>query len=222
MPVPPRPSPESPPATDDTRQRNAERTQAEILEVATVEFAHRGFAGARVDEIAARTSTTKRMIYYYFGGKEQLYLAVLERAFEAIRPRPAPAGELSPEPLTMVREVAARAFEQFRRNPDMVRLMVIENVHGARYLADSIGARPTPDFGLAQLEAALAAGAEQGTIRAGVSPGDILMIVNSFCSYRIANRYTYQHLTGLDLLDPQAVENQRQMLDDLLVGYLTT
>ena len=61
--------------------RDAERTRAEILEVATHEFAQRGYSGARVDEIADQTSTTKRMIYYYFGGKEQLYIAVLERAY---------------------------------------------------------------------------------------------------------------------------------------------
>src|SRR3954447_17224866 len=67
------------------RQRDAVRTKREILEVATREFADRGYAGARVDEIAARTRTTKRMIYYYFGGKEQLYVAVLEAAYAGIR-----------------------------------------------------------------------------------------------------------------------------------------
>ena len=59
------------------RMRDSERTRADILDVATEEFATNGYGGARVDEIAARTRTTKRMIYYYFGGKEQLYLAVL-------------------------------------------------------------------------------------------------------------------------------------------------
>ena len=65
------------------RRRDAARTRNEILDVATREFAEHGFAGARVDEIAERTRTTKRMIYYYFGGKEQLYVAVLERAYAA-------------------------------------------------------------------------------------------------------------------------------------------
>src|SRR5262245_13451632 len=65
--------------------RDAERTRAELIEVATAVFAQQGYSGARVDEIAERTSTTKRMIYYYFGGKEQLYLAVLENAYRGIR-----------------------------------------------------------------------------------------------------------------------------------------
>ncbi len=67
------------------RLRDPERTKKEILEVATEEFAKSGFAGARVDEIASRTRTTKRMIYYYFGSKERLYIAVLEKAYEDIR-----------------------------------------------------------------------------------------------------------------------------------------
>src|SRR3954451_15135864 len=67
--------------TSEERRRDAERTKAEILEVARREFARQGYAGARVDEIAALMRTTKRMIYYYFGGKENLYIAVLEKAY---------------------------------------------------------------------------------------------------------------------------------------------
>ena len=69
----------------DRRQRDPEQTQQEILEVATLAFAEKGLAGARVDEIAARTRTTKRMIYYYFGSKQGLYRAVIERAYAGIR-----------------------------------------------------------------------------------------------------------------------------------------
>ena len=60
------------PSSEAERQRDKERTRADILAVATREFADKGYTGARVDEIAARTSTTKRMIYYYFTGKKQL------------------------------------------------------------------------------------------------------------------------------------------------------
>jgi AcrR family transcriptional regulator len=67
------------------RQRDPERTREEILDVALSEFARNGYSGARVDEIAARTRTTKRMLYYYFTNKEQLYIAVLERAYATAR-----------------------------------------------------------------------------------------------------------------------------------------
>ena len=83
--LPMRPAPETPTydagVVDSTLTRDADRTQREILDVATQEFAERGFAGGRVDEIAARTRTTKRMIYYYFESKQGLYAAVLQAAY---------------------------------------------------------------------------------------------------------------------------------------------
>ena len=82
-------TPESAPRRADRdiqdRKHNAERTKHEILAAATREFAEHGLSGARVDAIAARTRTTKRMIYYYFGGKDKLYIAVLEKVYADIR-----------------------------------------------------------------------------------------------------------------------------------------
>jgi AcrR family transcriptional regulator len=75
----------SPSAEAPMRRRNPELTREEILDVAVREFSRQGFSGARVDEIAAQTRTTKRMIYYYFGGKEQLYIAALEQAYATDR-----------------------------------------------------------------------------------------------------------------------------------------
>jgi AcrR family transcriptional regulator len=202
------------------RQRNAERTRAEILSVATTEFARRGFAGARVDEIAARTTTTKRMIYYYFGGKEQLYVAVLERAFAAIRPEATVPPEPAPDALTLVRQIAERTFEQHEANPDLVRLMIIENTPEAEELVGSVRLPSPRHPGFDVLERALAEGVEQGQIRAGVDADDVFMIINSFCAFRIANRFTFQQFSGRDLLDPATREDQRQMLGDLVTAYL--
>ena len=69
----------------DTRRNDPERTREDILDVATEEFSEFGLSGARVDSIAEKTRTSKRMIYYYYGSKEGLYLAVLERAYRKIR-----------------------------------------------------------------------------------------------------------------------------------------
>src|ERR1700761_8000921 len=92
--------------------RSAERTRAEILDVATAVFARGGFAGARVDEIAALTSTTKRMIYYYFGGKEQLYQAVLDQAVASLRPAITITDEDDADPIGLIRRVTALTFAQ--------------------------------------------------------------------------------------------------------------
>src|SRR5436190_16199298 len=115
------------------RQRDAVRTKQEILEVATREFADRGYAGARVDEIAARTRTTKRMIYYYFGGKEQLYIAVLEHAYSAIRAAEQAIEVDHLDLLAAIRRLAELTFDYQEANTDFVRLVSIENIHRAEH-----------------------------------------------------------------------------------------
>jgi AcrR family transcriptional regulator len=208
---------------DGERRRNAERTRTEILDVATDEFGRQGFAGTRVDEIAARTSTTKRMIYYYFGSKERLYVAVLERAFEAVRLKldPAGAGVSGDDPLAVARWIAERTYEQHRAHPDLLRLLVIENLHEARNIAGSRRLRELgrPDPGL--LEQVLADGERLGVVRADVDALDVHLVMTAFCAFLVTNRFTQLQFTGRDLLDPAADEHQRRMLGDLVVGYLT-
>src|SRR3954466_6628417 len=119
------------------RQRDAVRTKREILEVATSEFADRGFAGARVDEIAERTRTTKRMIYYYFGSKERLFVAVLERAYAAIRAAEQTIEVEHLDPLAAIRRLAELTFDHHESHPEFIRLVSIENIHRAEHIAKS-------------------------------------------------------------------------------------
>src|SRR5690349_12071763 len=104
------------------RGRDAERTRGEILDVATAEFAAHGYNGARVDEIAALTHTTKRMIYYHFGGKKQLYMAVLERAYARIRSAEQRVNVDNLDPVTAVRRIAEVTFDHHEAHPDFIRL----------------------------------------------------------------------------------------------------
>src|SRR6476659_9531372 len=99
-----------PDAKPVARIRDAERTRAELLAVATRVFAEDGFSGARIDEIAEQTRTTKRMIYYYFGGKEQLYLAVLENAYRGIREAEQRLDVRHLDPIDAIRAVAEMTF----------------------------------------------------------------------------------------------------------------
>src|SRR5438067_13812457 len=117
------------------RVRDPQRTRAEILEVATSEFANNGYAGARVDEIAAKTRTTKRMIYYYFESKQGLYLAVLERAYATIRSLEQEVDVEHLDPVQAIRQLAALTFDHHESHPDFIRLVSIENIHGAEHLA---------------------------------------------------------------------------------------
>ncbi|WP_433868683.1 TetR/AcrR family transcriptional regulator [Saccharopolyspora sp. CA-218241] len=203
------------------RKRDAERTRAEILDVAIREFADKGYAGARVDEIAARTSTTKRMIYYYFGGKEQLYLAALENAYAVIREveRGLDLDEL--EPVAAIRRLAEATFDHHESHPDFLRLVSIENIHHAEHLAKSEALPGLAGPALEVLSGVLERGRTAGLFRADVDALDVHMVISAFCVFRTANRHTFLAIFGRDMLAARDREHYRTMLGDLVVAHLT-
>ena len=207
---------------DTGKQRDAERTRAEILAAATREFADRGYDGARVDEIAARTRTTKRMLYYYFGGKEQLYVAVLERAYQEIRGAEQQSDVEHLDPVTAIRRLAELTFDHHESHPDFIRLVSIENIHRAEHIAksDTLARLGTPTIGL--LDRILERGRAEGLFRTDVDAVDVHMVISAYCVFRVANRHTFGAIFGRDLTDPSLRERYRTMLGDLVVDYLTS
>jgi AcrR family transcriptional regulator len=203
------------------RQRDAARTRAEILAVATAEFAERGYAGARIDEIADRMRTTKRMIYYYFGSKEQLFVAVLEQAYSEIRVAEQQLQVEGLEPVAAIRRLAELTYDHHTAHPDFLRLVSIENIHRGVHLATSerLGSLANPVLDL--ISTILDAGVAAGVFRVGVDPLDIHMVISSYCVFPVANRYTFREIFGRDLLDPERHEGYRRLLGEMVVAYLT-
>ncbi len=203
------------------RTRDAERTRAELLEVATAVFAQDGYSGARVDEIAERTRTTKRMIYYYFGGKEQLYIAVLENAYAGIRAaeQALVVGDL--EPVEAMRRLAELTFDHHNAHPDFIRLVSIENIHRGEFLRriESVRELATPAAGL--LEDLLARGRAAGVFREDVDAIDVHLVISSYCVFQVANQHTFGYLFGRDLQSPGQRKHLRTMIGDVVVAWLT-
>ena len=202
------------------RQRDAARTRRDILDVATAEFAERGYSGGRVDEIAARTQTTKRMIYYYFGSKEGLWIAVLERAYATIRAAEQELDVEHLEPREAVRRLAELTFDHHESHPDFIRLVSIENIHNAEHMrrSDSITHVNTPALDV--IGKILERGRRSGAFRSDVDALDVHMMISAFCFFRVANRGTFGTLFGRDLLDAGLRDHHRRMLGDLVVSYL--
>ncbi|HWP13849.1 MAG TPA: TetR/AcrR family transcriptional regulator, partial [Ramlibacter sp.] len=124
-------------AGETGRTNDPERTKANILAVAAVEFGEKGLAGARIDEIAAATQTSKRMIYYYFGSKEGLYLAVLEESYRRVRGIEAELHLEDLEPEAALRRLVAFTFDHHLKNENYIRLVMSENINRGQYLAQS-------------------------------------------------------------------------------------
>lgn len=209
------------PARSGGRVRDAARTRAEILDVATREFARAGYAGARVDEIAARTRTTKRMIYYYFGSKEQLFTAVLERAYSVIRQAEQELDVEHLDPVAAIRRLAELTFDHHEAHPDFIRLVSIENIHEAEHIAASeeLGRIGSP--ALEVIRRILESGRKSGLFTADVDAVDLHAMISSFCFFRVANRHTFGALFGRDLVAADQREHYRTMLGDMVIAYLT-
>ncbi|MFI5593382.1 TetR/AcrR family transcriptional regulator [Amycolatopsis sp. NPDC051758] len=204
------------------RIRDADRTRAEILDTAAREFAEKGFDGARVDEIAAKTRTTKRMIYYYFTNKDQLFVEVLERAYTVIRSLEQNLDVDHLDPAEAIRQLAGLTFDHHESHPDFVRLVSIENIHRAEHIARSNALSNLANPALDVLTRILARGREAGQFRDDVDALDVHMAISAFCVFRTANRYTFNAIFDRDMLDPAHRDHHRRMVADMLVSYLTT
>jgi AcrR family transcriptional regulator len=204
------------------RQRDAEQTRAEILQIAADEFAEHGFAGARVDRIAAQMRTTKRMIYYYFGSKEDLYLAVLERAYAAIRRAEQEIDVDHLDPIAAIRRLAELTFDHHEANPSFLRLVSIENIHRAEHLRRSsqIANLNVPAIDL--IARILERGYASGAFVRRVDAIDLHMMISAFCVFRVSNQHTFGVLFDRDLTSPDLRDRYRKMLADMVVSYLVS
>jgi AcrR family transcriptional regulator len=201
--------------------RDAERTRAEVLAVATEVFAEAGYSGARVDEIAQRTRTTKRMIYYYFGGKEQLYLAVLENAYRGIREAEQKLQVDHVDPVVAMRRLAELTFDHHLDHQAFIRLVSIENIHRGEYIAqlDSLRTLSRPATSL--LDEILERGRDQAVFRHDVDALDVHIVISSYCVFQVANRHTFGFLFGVDFTEIAQRAHLRRMIGDVVVGWLT-
>ncbi|MCC9144623.1 MULTISPECIES: TetR/AcrR family transcriptional regulator [unclassified Arthrobacter] len=202
------------------RKRDPERTRAEILAVSTEVFAAQGYSGARVDEIADRTRTTKRMIYYYFGSKEQLYLAVLKKAYSGIREAERAIQVDSLKPTEAIRQLAELTYDHHVRHSDFIRLVMIENIHRGVFIRqiDSIRDLAEPAVGI--LDEILERGQAEGVFRHDVDAFDVHLLISAYCVFQVANQYTFGYLFGRDLHAPPLNGHLRSMLGDVVAAWL--
>lgn len=164
---------------------------ADILTVATREFAQHGLAGARIERIQLQTRTSKRMIYYHFGSKEGLYRAVLEHAFEVARQVDEGFEPGAGTPEQALKQMANNAFEAFVRHPEFVRLLTFENLAGAPFIRESERVSRFNRRALADMQAVLERGQRDGSVRLGVKSIDVYINMVGLCFYHVAHHAGY-------------------------------
>lgn len=202
------------------RTNDPERTRAEILEVATREFAEKGLAGARVDVIAEATRTSKRMLYYYFGSKEGLYIAVLEAEYRRIREAEAALHLEDLPPEDALRKLVASTVDYHLGHPDFARLVMTENVHRGEYLAQSSVIQNLNVPAIDAVHTVYRRGLEAGVFRSGLDPVDLHMTISALALFNITNRHTFSLIFQRDLDTPAALIARRDSIVETVVRFV--
>jgi len=218
--VKPRPAARKPVKAGTPPIRDASRTQAAILAAATEEFARSGLGGARVDRIAERARTNKRMLYYYFGDKEALFLAVLERAYEHIRSEEQTLSLTDLPPAEGVSKLVAFTWNYFLAHPEFMTLLNSENLHEARHLKRSAKIRAMHSPLIATLSEVLERGARSGDFRDGVDPVQLYVSIAALGYFYLSNKHTLSTIFGRDLVSPRAKAARLAHIQSLVQGYL--
>ena len=198
------------------------RSRRAILEAALAEFARHGFGGARVSRIAEAAGVNKRMLYHYFGNKEALYLAALERAYETIRARVLALDVERMEPREAVRALVRTIWSHFLEHPEFVSMLANENLSRARYIVRSKvipGLQPPL---IARIERLLARGAAAGLFRRDADPLQLYLSIAGLCFFYFSNHRTLSVIFRRDFMAEEALATRLEHVIEMVLSYLET
>lgn len=201
-------------------KQNPEQVRRDILRVAREEFSANGLSGGRIAEIAARTKTSKRMIYYYFGDKEGLYRCVLEDAYRETR-----EGELGLDidglpAVEALKKLVEFTFDHHQSNPDLVRLIMIENIHHGKFLSGSKVIGDLNRTAIDKLARIYRQGRKEGVFRRGITPLQLHWQISALCFFSISNKATFTLLFGDKLHNPAAHNRLRNDVADMIIRFV--
>jgi AcrR family transcriptional regulator len=201
-------------------RRDPARNQGRILRAATEEFARYGLAGARVDRIAARAGANKRMLYYYYGNKEELFLKVLEAAYAQIRTAEKALHLADVEPEEAIRRLVEFTWRYYLENPEFMNLLNSENLHRGRHVkrSRSIVAMHSPF--VAMIGEVLERGVRGGRFRKGVDPVQLYISIAGLGYFYLSNRYTLSNIFGRPLMSPRKQSERLEHMTEVVLGYL--
>ncbi|MBC5782932.1 TetR family transcriptional regulator [Ramlibacter sp. USB13] len=209
-----------PAAKETTRTNDPERTRANILEVAAAEFGEKGLAGARIDEIAALTQTSKRMIYYYFGSKEGLYLAVLEESYRKVREIEAELHLEDLEPEQALRRLVAFTFDHHLSHENYIRLVMTENINRGQYIGQSKRIQELNVTAIASIRQLYERGVKSGVFRPGLDPVDIHASISALSFFNVSNRHTFGVIFKLDTRSAAYIAHRRDNVIEMIVRFM--
>jgi AcrR family transcriptional regulator len=204
------------------RTNDPQRTMADILKVATREFADKGLAGARIDEIADATRTSKRMIYYYYGNKEGLYLAVLEDAYRRTREIEAQLHLKDLPPVQALEKLVGFTFDRHRDNEDFIRLVMNENINRGEYIRQSSIIQELNVPVIEAIQELYQRGVKEGVFRKGLNPIDIHFAISAFAFFNVSNRHTFGTIFQERASTKKASSVRKDQVIELMLRFVSS
>jgi TetR/AcrR family transcriptional regulator, upper aerobic nicotinate degradation pathway regulator len=197
-----------------TRELAAQATREAILRAATKVFARHGYAGGRVEQISTAAKSYDRMIYYYFGSKEGLFIAVLEDTYRRFNEAESALVLDSAQPVAALDTVVRFIWGYYQRNPEFITLLNSENLHRGRHIGKSLRARDYSSPAIAVIAGVLDSGAAQGVFRRDLSARDVYLTIAALAYFYLSNRFTLSSFLGENLESPAALAHwERHVID---------
>lgn len=190
------------------KARDPEATRARILKAAKAEFSRKGLGGARVDSIASRAKTNKRMLYHYFGNKEELFRLTLEEAYADIRQAEAKLEIEKDDPVTALKRLVRFTWNYYIENPEFITLVNSENLHKARHIKASDRIREISRPFVGRMRALLERGISRGLFRTGLDAVQLNITIAAIGYYYLTNRFTGSIVFEQDLMAKEALERR--------------
>ena len=213
---------EKSPGSRQRWKQDPDAVRSDILRVATEEFATNGLSGARIDEIAAKTRTSKRMIYYYFGDKGGLYRQVLEEAYRKVRAQEQKLDVEQLDSIEALKRLVEFTFEHHSRNPDFIRLVMIENIHHGAYLEQSEDIASLNRTAIDKLETIYRKGRREGVFRSGIKPLDLHWQISAMSFFNVSNRATFTRIFGDALATPAGQSRMLKLVVATVLRFVLT
>ena len=207
-------------AKEATRTNDPARTMADILAVATREFAEKGLAGARIDHIAQDMRTSKRMIYYYFNSKVGLYVAVLEDAYRHIREAEAALQLNDLRPEDALRKLVGFTVDYQLAHPEFTRLVMTENIHRGEYLANSKAIQQLNLPAIDAVHRIYERGRKTGVFRAGLDAVDLHMSISALAVFNVANKHTFALIFKRELDTTATIVARRDSVIEMVLRFV--
>jgi AcrR family transcriptional regulator len=201
-------------------QRDPERTKRAILESATAEFMSKGFAGASVNEIAARANVNKRMLYHYFGKKDQLYVAVLEQVYTSLRAAQVQLNLTGQAPKEAIERLIRFTWDYYLQHPEFLSLLMMENLQDGEYVLRSERIRHMNAPFLDILDTVLKRGQAEGVFREDVDALQLYLTIASLGGYFVAARFTLSNLLDKELASVSGLQARLRHIVEVVLGYL--